>query len=75
MYARLEAGRDRPLREVVAQISRVLAARLAPDHDATLAPFAADVVALDESTLDQVARTLPALRGRRRATGGGCPAS
>lgn len=35
---------------------------MVPD-DTTLAPFATGVYALDASTLDQVARTLPALRG------------
>jgi hypothetical protein len=45
------------------QVSAVLAPRPAPYADATLAPFAAEVVALDALTLDQVARTLPALRG------------
>jgi hypothetical protein len=63
VYKRLASGGDGPLRRLFEQVSRVLAERLAPYRDEALAPFAADVVALDESTLDQVARTLPALRG------------
>lgn len=62
VYKRLEAGGDGPLRHLFERVSAVLAARLAPYRDDALAPFATDVVALDESTLDQVARTLPALR-------------
>ncbi len=65
VYKRLEQGGEAPLRGLFEQISQVLAERLAPYRDERLAPFAADVVALDESTLDQVARTLPALRGVR----------
>lgn len=62
VYKRLEQGGDAPLRQLFAQLSQVLAERLAPYRDERLAPFATDVVALDESTLDQVARRLPALR-------------
>jgi len=39
-----------------------LRTRLAPYADYTLAPFAKEVFAVDQVTLDQVARTLPALR-------------
>jgi hypothetical protein len=62
LYNRLARAGAAPLERLFAQVSRVLAARLAPYADATLAPFAAAVVALDESTLDRVARLLPALR-------------
>jgi hypothetical protein len=45
------------------QVSAVLAARLAPFESKDLAPFATGVWALDQTTLDQIARTLPPLRG------------
>jgi hypothetical protein len=60
---RLAAGGTAALEQLFRQLSAVLAERLAPYADATLAPFAAEVVALDSSTLDPLARTLPALRG------------
>jgi hypothetical protein len=60
---RLAAGGTDALAQLFRQLSAVLAERLAPYADATLAPFAAEVVALDASTLDQLARLLPALRG------------
>jgi hypothetical protein len=59
------AGGPAVLQALFAQISTVLGARLAPllvTATADLAPFATDVVALDQSTLDQVARLLPPLR-------------
>src|SRR5260370_33299020 len=62
LYNRLARAGTAPVERLFGQVSQVLAARLAPYADATLAPFAAAVVALDESTLDQVARLLPALR-------------
>ena len=46
--------------QLFADVTAALAASLPPALD--LAPFAAGVYALDESTLDGVARTLPALR-------------
>lgn len=48
------------MQDLFTQVSAVLAETV--PADSTLAPFAAGVYALDESTLDQVARTLPALR-------------
>lgn len=62
VYNRLQSEGVAPLVTLFCQISLVLRERLAPFVDATLAPFAKEVVALDESTLDQVARYLPALR-------------
>jgi hypothetical protein len=62
VYKRLAQGGAGPLQGLFEQISAVLAARLAPYRDWTLASFAADVVALDATTLDQIARRLPALR-------------
>lgn len=46
--------------DLFTQVSAALAATVPPD--VTLAPFATGVYILDETTLDQVARTLPALR-------------
>lgn len=63
VYKRLEEGGATPMQRLFQQVSMVLAQRLAPFESAHLAPFASGVGALDQSTLDQVARTLPALRG------------
>ena len=62
VYNRLERGGTAPLEALFDHIRTLLAARLAPYAQVDLAPFAQEVVALDESTLDQVARRLPALR-------------
>lgn len=62
VYNRLERDGVAPLMKLFGQISLVLRERLEPFVDASLAPFAKEIVALDESTLDQVARHLPALR-------------
>jgi hypothetical protein len=63
LYARLDRDGTGPLERLFAHFSTVLAARLAPWTGTALAPFAAGVYALDETTLDQVARLLPSLRG------------
>jgi hypothetical protein len=67
VYRRLDREAQQPgptpLARLFARVTAVLAPRLAPFADATLAPFASDVVALDETTLDQVQRWLPDLRG------------
>jgi hypothetical protein len=62
VYKRLEEGGTTDLEHLFGQISRVLHTRLAPYAQYKLAPFASEVVALDASTLDPVARTLPTLR-------------
>jgi hypothetical protein len=62
LYARLARDGTAPLERVFAHLSILLADRLAAYAPATLAPFAAAVYALDETTLDRVARLLPALR-------------
>src|SRR5579871_582660 len=65
VYRRLATGGTAPLERLFAQLSAVLADRLAPytSHAAAqLAPFARTVVALDATTLDKVARLLPSLR-------------
>ncbi len=63
VYKRLQTAGTAPLARLFGQISTVLAERVQGAVCARLAPFAAEVVSLDESTLDAVARRLPALRG------------
>jgi len=66
VYDRLEEEGTAPLQALFAQISQMLEAWLSPlvaqQSWAPLAPFASQVVALDETTLDPVARKLPLLR-------------
>jgi len=64
IYNRLAAAGTAPLEALFAQLTALLAARLAPLAETDLAPFATDVVALDESDLDRMARLLPALPAR-----------
>lgn len=63
VYKRLAQSDDAPVRELFTALTTRLVERLAPYADPTLAPFATEVIALDETTLDPVARTLPILRG------------
>jgi hypothetical protein len=62
VYRRLATGGTAPLEHLFAATSTLLRERLAPYVDDKLAPFASDVVVLDETTLDAVARRLPVLR-------------
>ena len=62
VYKRLEHGGLEALQGLFERVRQELAARLQPYALSKLAPFASEVVALDETTLDQVARRLPALR-------------
>jgi hypothetical protein len=61
VYNRLEKEGADPLQQLFHQVSQVLHTRLAPFAQ-ELARFASEVVAIDETTLDQVLRHLPALR-------------
>lgn len=61
VYRRLERNGDGPMHALFAAVTATVLAEAVPDT--TLAPFATEVVVLDETTLDPVARTLPALRG------------
>jgi hypothetical protein len=61
LYNRLARGGIKPLAQLFTQVSAVLADRLAPYAQTTLAPFAPAVLALDATTLDRLARHLPAL--------------
>jgi len=63
IYKRLERDGTAPMTTLLTQITSVLAARLEPYAQHTLAPFASAVFALDETTLDRLARRLPVLRG------------
>jgi hypothetical protein len=62
IYKRLERDGTAPLTALLDQITAVLRERVAPYAQDTLAPFATAVFALDETTLDKLARRLPALR-------------
>lgn len=62
VYKRLGTGGTRDLEWLFGQVSAVLRARLSPYAQTKLAPFAREVVALDTTTLDPVARSLPSLR-------------
>jgi hypothetical protein len=62
VYDRLEADGVAPLVKLFCQVSLLLRERLAPFAARNLAPFATEVMVVDESTLDQVARILPTLR-------------
>jgi len=63
IYQRLSRAAHDALRTVFDAITQVFLARPAGRWEQRFAPFATEVVALDESTLDPVRRTLPALRG------------
>ncbi len=62
VYKRLHTAGTKPLERLFDQISNVLAERLQGVVPEKLAPFAREVVCIDESTLDTVSRTLPTLR-------------
>jgi hypothetical protein len=62
IYKRMAAAGTRLLEQLFAQISELLRARLAPFMRHDLVPWAREVFALDETTLDPLARKLPALR-------------
>jgi len=60
---RLEQGGAAAMERFFEQVTAVLVERLLPYADTTLASWASAVVALDETTLDPLARKLPSLRG------------
>jgi hypothetical protein len=62
VYKRLAAAGTAGLERLFSQISQLLRERLAPYRDTALIPWATEVFALDATTLDSVARKLPALR-------------
>ena len=61
IYKRLDQGGSEPLRQLFSLVSQALVERLAPFAQ-QLASFASEVVAIDQTTLDQVLRHLPRLR-------------
>jgi len=61
LYKRLASDGPAVVRDLFTDITTVLLATASAPR-VVLAPFATTIVALDETTLDQVARTLPALR-------------
>lgn len=65
LLKRLRQAGLQPLRDLLHQTSAVLAAHLPPSTAIDLAPFAREIVALDETTLDAVMRHLPSLRPLR----------
>lgn len=72
VYNRLERDGSAPMEQLFTAVSTVLAKRVAPWSRRELAPFASEVYAIDESTLDPVARVMSApdgARPRRRMPG------
>jgi hypothetical protein len=67
IYKRLEQGGAEPLKRLFEQVSAVLEERLCA-YAQVLAPFASEVVAIDTTSLDQVLRHLPLLRGAPRGS-------
>lgn len=65
VYDRLERGTTLALESLFVHLTRLLHHRLAPYADATLAPFATEVVAIDETVLERALKLLPALREKR----------
>jgi hypothetical protein len=63
IYKRLATDGPALLAGLFADVTALLLARLSPQADMTLAPFATAVLAIDETTLDPMARRLPSLRG------------
>ena len=62
VYKRLAQASPSPLGTLFADLTTFLLGRVGGGADAELAPFATAVVALDETTLDPIARSLPSLR-------------
>ena len=62
VYKRLHTAGTKPLERLFEQITSVLAQRFQGMDSDKLAPFAKEVVCIDESTLDAVSRRMPTLR-------------
>ena len=62
VYKRLEQGGTEDLERLFTQVSSVMRTRLEPYAQHEVTPFATEVVAIDTTTLDPVARKLPVLR-------------
>ena len=68
VYKRLHSAGTKPLERLFEQFSGVLPERLQAVVTERLAPCAEDVVCIDESTPDALARRLPPLRDPHKAT-------
>lgn len=66
VYKQLGAAGPSPVGLLFRQITALLVERVTPWHEHRLAPFATEVVAIDEMTLDQVPRSLAAFWGLPR---------
>jgi hypothetical protein len=64
VYKPLGAAGPSPVGLLFRQITELLVVRVAPWQEHRLAPFATEVVAIDETTLDPMPRTLAAFWGR-----------
>ena len=62
VYKRLHTAGTKPLERLLEQVTSVLSQRLPWAGSEELAPFAKEVVCIDESTLDAMARRLPSLK-------------
>lgn len=62
VYVRLAQAGTAPLEGFLNSVTAALQERLQPAMEATLAPFATEVVAIDATTMDQIRRTVPGLR-------------
>lgn len=62
IYRRLAEDDGRSMRWLFDQITGVLTRRLEPLTETALAPFATEILAIDETTLDPVKKHLPAMR-------------
>lgn len=67
------AGGGKELRRLFDEITKMLSTRLVPYSEAKLAAFATAVVALDQTTLDRVARKLGSMRGKTATMGAVLP--
>lgn len=65
IYDRLDRGTTTELETLFVRISQALHDRLTPFVDPTLAPFATEVVAIDETVLEKALKLLPAFRAKR----------
>ena len=75
VYKRLHSAGTEPFERIFGHVTAVLYDRLGDVGTGELAPFASEVVCMDESTLDKVARTVPTLRKVPMETAVCCRAS
>jgi hypothetical protein len=73
IYKRLASEGVHVFEQIWLEVRRLLAERLAPYAQSTLAPFASLVVAIDDTTLDAMARHVQSLRGLPKGASGLLP--